>query len=179
MKKIIIFSIALLSAVAVAQERMISKTGIITFEALDPTFAEVKATNNSVTCVINPKTGEIASLALVKGFRFKIALMEEHFNENYVESDKYPKAVFKGKIEDFNIKSLTFNQKDFNFSGTIELHGKSQDIKSVAKIKKTAVGIEIVTDFTVDAIAFDIAIPTLSKNKVTNNVLVKVEFTVK
>lgn len=179
MKNIILFGLALLSTVAVAQERMISKTGKIIFEALDPTFAEVRAVNDGVTCVINPKTGEIASLALVKGFRFKIALMEEHFNENYVESDKYPKAVFKGKIDDFDAKLLTYTAKDYNFSGKIELHGKSQDVKSVAKVRKTAAGIEIITDFTVDAKAFDIAIPTLTKNKVTNDVLVKVEFTVK
>ena len=65
-----------------AQEKLITKSGKITFKASVPSFEEVKATNESSSCVLNTTTGEIASLALMKGFRFKIALMEEHFNGN-------------------------------------------------------------------------------------------------
>ena len=64
----------------------------------------------------------------MKGFRFKVALMEEHFNENYMESDQYPKAIFKGKIEAFDLNNLSANPKDFIIKGKLELHGKSKDI---------------------------------------------------
>ena len=97
MKKLI-FLFVLVSVNCLAQSKYLTKTGTVNFEASVPSFEEVKASNNSVTAILNTENGEFAALALVKGFRFKNALMEEHFNENYAESDKYPKAVFRGKI---------------------------------------------------------------------------------
>src|SRR4051812_34513770 len=105
--KLFLVPLFLLTAACFSQEKIITKNGKITFEASMPAVEEVKGKNEGVTCVVNIKTGEIASLALVKGFRFKVALMEEHFNENYMESDKYPKSTFKGKIEDFDYSKLT------------------------------------------------------------------------
>ena len=84
MKKIFLSMLLLASLSSIAQTKMLTKNGKITFEASVPAFEEVKAKNESVTVVLNPSTGEIASLALVKSFRFKVALMEEHFNENYM-----------------------------------------------------------------------------------------------
>ena len=179
MKKNIVLSLLFFSTVAFAQEKMITKTGKVTFEASVPAFEEVKATNSGVTCVLNPKTGEIASLSLMKGYRFKLALMEEHFNENYIESDSYPKSTFKGKIENFDVASLTATPKDYNMKGKIELHGKSKDITIPAKIRKTDAGIEIVSSFNVNANDFGIEIPSVVKSKVSNKVSIKTEFTVK
>ena len=160
---------------SIAQEKMICKTGNITFEASVPAFEEVKATNTNVTVVLNPKTGEIASLALMKGFRFKVALMEEHFNENYIESDKYPKAIFKGKIENFNAGSLTASPKNFTINGKLELHGKTVAVKTIAKISQSGSGITLVSDFSVNASDFDISIPAVVKNKVSNKINIQVD----
>ena len=179
MKKKILIVLLLASAAISAQEKMITKNGKITFEASVPAFEEVKAKNENVTCVLNPKTGEIASLALMKGFRFKVALMEEHFNENYIESDKYPKATFKGKVENFDASALTATAKDYTIKGTLEMHGKSKEIVSNAKISKTAAGIQIISNFNVNADDFAIEIPSVVKSKVSNKVNVKTEFTVK
>ncbi len=132
-----------ISSLSHAQDKLITKTGTITFEASVPSFEEVKAKNSGVSCVLNTKTGEIASLALLKGFRFKVALMEEHFNENYVESDKFPKATFKGKIENFDLSKLMTTANNYTIKGKLELHGKSKDIAITAKIKKGKDGIEI------------------------------------
>ncbi|HLA56716.1 MAG TPA: YceI family protein [Flavobacterium sp.] len=180
MKKIILPIVLFLLGMAVfAQEKMLTKTGKITFEASVPAFEEVKATNDNATCVINPATGEIASLALMKGFRFKVALMEEHFNENYIESDKYPKATFKGKIENFDAKALTASAKDYTIKGKLELHGKSKDITMPAKIRKTDGGIEIISNFTINTDDYGIDIPSVVKSKVSKSVSVRSEFTVK
>lgn len=172
-------SIFLVSTVAFAQDKLISKSGKITLEASVPAFEEIKATNNGVTVVLNPKTGEIASLALMKGFRFKIALMEEHFNENYVESDKYPKATFKGKIDNFDATSLSTTTKEYTIKGKMEMHGKTKDVTVTAKIKKTAAGIEILSNFSILASDYDIQIPSVVKNKVSNKINLKLEATVK
>lgn len=162
-----------------AQEKMITKSGKITFEASVPSFEEVKATNESSSCVLNTTTGEIASLALMKGFRFKIALMEEHFNENYVESDKYPKATFKGFIEKFNLAILDKSAKEFIIKGKLELHGKSKDINIPARIRKTESGLEIKADFSVNADDFAIQIPSVVSKKVSKKVNVNLEFFLK
>lgn len=179
MKKILLLSALFLASITSAQDKLITKTGKVTFEASVPTFEEVKGKNDGVTCVLNPKTGEIASLALMKGFRFKLALMEEHFNENYIESDNYPKATFKGKIENFDASVLTASAQDFNIRGKLELHGKSKEIMAKAKIRKADGGIEIISNFTVNADEFGIAIPSVVKSKVSNKVNVKTEFNVK
>src|SRR5689334_18889675 len=86
-----------------AQNKKTTKKGEITFEASVPSFEEIKATHEKASCVLNVKTGEINSLALVKEFHFKIPLMEEHFNSNFIESNRYPKASFKGVIENFDV----------------------------------------------------------------------------
>ena len=168
-----------ISYIGISQEKIISKSGKINFEASITSFEEVKATNTNVTFVLNPETGEIASLALMKGFRFKVALMEEHFNENYVESDKYPKAIFKGKIEGFDMKSLTENPKDFVLKGTLDLHGKSNDIKTTAKISKSTAGVKIVSGFSVNASDYSIAIPAVVKRKVSNKINIEINATLK
>ena len=176
MKKII-FGILFFSTVSVfSQDKLITRTGFIQFVSADAAFDNVKAQNSDVTCVLNTKTGEIASLALVKQFKFKIALMEEHFNETYVESDTYPKAVFKGLIENFDIKQLTATPKDFTLNGTLELHGKTVPIKTKLQIKKTAAEIQITGQFMVISTDFNMKIPSLGKKSITNGIDTSVKF---
>lgn len=179
MKNSIVVAMALISSFAIAQEKKISKSAVIVFEASVPSFEEVKATNKNVTLVLNTKTGEIASLALMKGFRFKVALMEEHFNENYMESDRYPKALFKGKIEGFDVNSLTSKSKDFIINGKLELHGKTAVIKAPAKISQSNLGINLQSNFSVNASDFDISIPAVVKNKVANKINIQVDAVLK
>lgn len=170
MKKTLLFSMLLVSFVVFSQEKMITKSGTITFDASFPTFEEVKAINNNVTFVLNAETGEIASLALMKGFGFEIAQMEEHFNENYMETDQYPKAIFRGQIEEFEKKNLTSTPKDFTLKGKLELHGKTKDISVIAKVSKTGPRITVQSNFTVNTSDFSIPIPTLIKYKLASKV---------
>jgi hypothetical protein len=159
-----------------SQSKKITKVGIVTFEASVPSFEEVKATSNSVSCILNTQNGEIAALALMKGFRFKVALMEEHFNENYIESTKYPKAIFKGKIENFDGTKLSEEQKKYTIKGTLELHGEVKKITSIAYIKKTGATIEIKNTFEVSSDDFTIKIPKIVSNKVSKRVHINCSF---
>ena len=79
----------------------------------------------------------------------------------------------KGKIEDFDANSLTQKAKDFIIKGTLELHGKSKNITVTAKISKTSLVYIISSKFTVNASDFDISIPKVVKNKLTNKVNVQ------
>jgi hypothetical protein len=177
MRKIAIL-IALLCSLAkiTAQDKKITKTGQVSFEASVPAFEEVKAEHKNVTCVLNTKTGEIQSLILVKGFKFKVALMEEHFNENYMESDKFPKAIFRGKIDGFNLEKITSIAQDITINGKMELHGKFKDMTFTAKVKKAKEGIELVSTFILNLDDFDIKIPSLVSKKVSKKVNVKLNF---
>jgi hypothetical protein len=179
MKTNLLYILIAISLNSFAQTKMITKAGKITFEASVPAFEEVKAKNESVTFVLNPTSGEIASLALIKGFRFKVALMEEHFNENYMESDSYPKATFKGKIENFEVNKITSTAKDYTIKGSLEMHGKSKDITIKASIKKSGDGIEINANFSVNTDDFGIDIPSVVSKKVSKKVAIKLEATLK
>lgn len=179
MKTTITLFLMLCMTTLFAQDKLITKNGKVTFEASVPAFEEVKATNENVTCILNTKTGEIASLVLIKGFRFKIALMEEHFNENYMESNKYPKATFRGTLSDFDVNKLTSSFTDFSINGKLEVHGKTKDITSKAQVRKTGNGIEIVTNFDVNASDFDIEIPSVVKSKVSNKIIITNAFLLK
>ncbi|HTG66392.1 MAG TPA: YceI family protein [Flavobacterium sp.] len=162
-----------------SQDKKITKTGQIVFEASVPSFEEVKAVNKSVSCILNTKTGEIASLALMKGFRFKVALMEEHFNENYIESSKYPKAIFKGIIKNFNLNSINKNGTKLELNGKLELHGVSKDISVFAIVKKSGEDIELVSDFDLTPADFNIQIPKIVRQKIAETVHVKATFSLK
>lgn len=179
MKKIVYGICLFLLSFTTQNEKKSTKTGTINFEASVPSFEEVKAKNNAVTCIFNTNTGEIAALALMKGFRFKVALMEEHFNENYIESSKFPKATFKGKIENFNISDLGNSTKEYTLKGKLELHGKTKDITSTAKIKKNGSDIELKTAFNVNTDDFAIEIPSVVSKKVSKKVLVDCNFLLK
>lgn len=167
------------SLLGISQTKKVTKTGEIKFEASVPSFEPVEAENKTTTIVLNTENGEIAALALMKGFRFKIALMEEHFNENYIESDKYPKATFKGKIENFDLSKLSETEKEFTIKGTLELHGKSKKITAPAKIKKTEDGIELTSLFSVTTDDFAIEIPKVVSKKVSKKVNINIDCVLK
>jgi len=179
MRKMLLVSAFLLASIGFAQDKIVTKNGKITFEASVPSFEEVKAKNDGVTCIINTKTGEIASLTMVKGFRFKTALMEEHFNENYMESDKYPKSTFKGKIENFDLSKVTSDAKEYSIKGKMEIHGKSKDVTIKATIKKVGDGLNLVSNFIVNTDDYDIEIPSVVSKKVSKKVNVGLDFTMK
>ncbi len=176
MKKITILSLLLFINIVWSQEKMIADIGIINFEASVPLFEEVKAENRKSTCVLDIKTGEISSTILIQDFDFKIALMKQHFNENYMESDKYPQAVFKGTIEGFNLYIIGTEPKEFKLKGTLKLHGKSKKLNTVILLRKTTNGLEIVSDFNVNTKDFNIKIPEILSIKVAETVNIKTLF---
>ncbi len=161
------------------QEKIVQKNANISFESLFlKSFQDVKATNENVTVVLNTKTGEFACLALIKGFRFEVALMEEHFNENYIESIKYPKAIFKGLIEDFDLSKISKEDKNFNVKGVLELHGVKKEMTIVLEISKDFYNrIKIKSNFFISNIDHNIIIPNIVKNKISDKIAVKFEST--
>lgn len=155
-----------------AQEKMTSTKGIITFEASVPFFENVEAKNETVNCYLNTKKGIISFVVYVNMFHFERSLMEDHFNANYLESKKYPKATFKGIIEKFEIKNIDYNERVYYLTGKINIHGKSKNIRVPAKIKKVDKGLELQSNFTLNTDDFNIDIPYIVRNKISKKVTV-------
>ena len=176
MKKII-YLLLFIGSISFAQNKYLTKNGNIGFEASVPSFEEVKANNNSVTAILNTENGEFAALVLIKGFRFKNALMEEHFNENYAETDKFPKATFKGNIDNFELSNI---QKNYNLSGELSFHGVEKKMEQIPIT--VIINEDIITfsgNFSANASDYDIKIPKIVKNKIAENVDVSFKFELK
>ena len=159
-----------------AQDKVLTKTGITTFEASVPSFEEVKATNKNSGCVLNTTTGEIVGLVIMKGFQFRLALMEEHFNENYMESGKYPKGVFKGKIAHFDYGQLNAQKQNFTIQGIMEMHGRTKEISITAQISKNGNTVFLTSDFILNTDDFGIELPMLIRSKVAKKVNVTIDY---
>jgi hypothetical protein len=162
---------------AVSQEMSTTK-GIVNFEASIPLFEAVESTSKTGNCVLNSKTGELTSSIIVKDFHFKMGLMEQHFNDYYLESERYPKAIFIGKISGFNWYIIGTTPKEFKMKGKLEIHGKKREIETIAFLRKVDNKLEIISNFSVDTKDYNIKIPTVLKVKVAETVNISTKFLV-
>ena len=181
MKKIIqlavVLAIAAASTGATAQGKFFTKTGTISFDAdgAMKDVEEIKANSKTATCVVETSTGAMEWAILMKSFSFKNALMEEHFNENYVESSKYPKATFKGKLDDASgVKWTKDGSYPVAVSGKMTMHGVTKDVttKGSITIKKGAPTVNC--DFDLVLADYKIEIPSVVGKKVADVVKIKV-----
>ena len=181
MKKIILLASGIfLLQLGFAQKRYFTKTGIVSFRA-GTAVEDIDGINKSTTSVFDAVTGQIEFALLIKGFEFNSALMMEHFNENYMESDKYPKSVFKGTIS--NIGNVNF-QKDGTYpvtvKGILEIHGIKKDLETAGSLKVNGETVIANAAFDVTLEDYHISIPGLVKDKIakTAKVIVNCRFTV-
>ena len=175
MKKIAILLLAITYfGLAQAQNYKTSK-GEIEFNASTP-LEDIHAVNKVVNAILKPENGDFASVLLMKDFKFRRSLMQEHFNENYVESEKYPKAYFTGKIKGFDSESLGSSPREFAVDGKLTIHGVTKTFSTKAKLSKSAGGIKLVTNFIVKPEEYKIEVPKLLFKKIAQEVKVDVAF---
>jgi hypothetical protein len=178
MKKIILIaSTFFLFNGSFAQKRYFTKTGTVSFRA-GTAVEDVDGINKSTTCVFDAATGDLQFAVLVKGFEFKSALMMEHFNENYMESDKYPKSSFTGKIT--NIDKINF-QKDGTYpvtvKGQLEIHGVKKDIETNGTFLVSGGNVLAAAEFSVVLADYNIEIPGLVKDKISKTAKIQMNCT--
>jgi len=176
MKKVILTFICLIFSIALFSQKLMTRSGEIKFEASMPAFEEVAAMNNTVSCLFDTSTGEIAVLALVKGFRFKVPLMEEHFNENYIESDQFPKSTFKGKVANFDVSKVSSAKSTYDVEGDLTLHGVTKKVKTKITFVKSGEKLISTCNFKVKPIDFNIKIPSVVKSKIAETVEINLKF---
>jgi len=176
MKKIYLFAFfSVLILVTKGQDIQMTRTGKINFHA-GTAMEDIDAANNEVTSIINKKTGDIVFNVLIKSFHLRRTLMEEHFNENYMESDKYPKSTFNGKIS--NLSSLSLD-KDGTYKvmvdGDITIHNVTKKISVPAVITVTGGKISATSEFKLKVADFNIQIPGIVSNKISKEVNVVID----
>lgn len=158
-----------------AQDIWFTRTGTISFHA-GTSIEDIDGINNEVASFLNVKTGEIAFTVLVKSFHFRRSLMEEHFNENYMESTKFPKSSFSGKITD--LSKISFS-KEGNYKVTVEgdltIHGEKRKITVSSTISISGGNISAISGFTIPMSDYKINIPGVVADKVSKKANVEVK----
>lgn len=174
MKKVaaVVLGLVFAAAGAVAQDKYFTKTGKISFYS-KASLENIEAHNRSVTAVLDSKTGNLQFSVNIKGFEFDKALMQDHFNENYLESTKYPKAEFKGQITnngdiDYS-KDGTYNAK---VKGKLTIHGETKDADADGTVTVKGGKVMLTSDFNV-ALA-DYKIKNDKMNNISNTIRVSV-----
>lgn len=156
-------------------QMLFSRNAKISFFSKAP-LENIEAANNEVTTFLDTQKGEFAFVVLIRSFKFKKALMEEHFNENYLGSNKFPKANFKGIISD--ISNIDFS-RDGNYNvivkGDLFIHGVTKNIEAPGTIIISHGIISAVSKFSVRVKDFDIKIPSAVINNIAEVVEVSVD----
>jgi hypothetical protein len=177
-KKLIFYVLLILGAApCIHAQKYFTKAGVVSFYSETP-VENIEAHNKSSNCVFDLETGAVAFAVLIKGFHFKKALMQEHFNENYMESNKYPNATFKGQIENYKKIDPTKNGKaTVKIKGDLTIHGVTKPIVTDAEINVVNGKIDADAQFNIAVADYNISVPALVKNQIAKSILVKVDST--
>jgi hypothetical protein len=174
MKHIAILIFLLITGYSANAQKYMTKNGYIGFYSITP-MEEIKADNNQVASVLDTGTGDMVFQVLIKSFHFERALMEEHFNENYLESEKYPKATFKGKIS--NLSSVNFSKAgtyDVTVEGDLAIHNVTNRVIIKGTIEIITGGINASSKFNIVPEDYKIEIPGVVRDKINKNLEVTV-----
>jgi polyisoprenoid-binding protein YceI len=170
MKKLIFsLCIAVLAIGAVsAQGKLFTRDAKVYFNATAENSPEtIEAAHTGGTFVFDKSNGRLEMAVLIKGFYFERALMQEHFNENYMESSKFPKANFKGALTDLSAVNFaadgTYNA---NVSGQLTIHGVTQTVSTPVQFIIAGGAVSATCNFSVTLKDYGIEIPSLVSDKV-------------
>ncbi len=158
-----------------AQGKYFTRVGTVSFQA-STDMEEVEGVNKTALAIFDSATGQLEFALLIKGFEFKNALMQDHFNENYMESSKYPKALFKGQI--LHIDSIQFKKTGFypvTVTGTLQLHGVTKDIEMPCMFR--VLNDETLTselELSIELRDYKISVPRIVKDKIAPTVKIQV-----
>ena len=168
------FLFVLLCLISNAQQIIYTKSANIRFYSSTP-LENIEAITKEGTSFINTDKGEVIFSLLIKSFRFEKALMEEHFNENYLESDKFPKGSFKGNI--INKSEINF-AKDGNYTarinGEMTIHGVTKPVNIISALNIKNGKVSGSSSFKIKPADYNIQIPSLVKGKIADVIEVNV-----
>jgi hypothetical protein len=177
MKKLIVMlMIAVLTLGTQMQaQKYITKNGKIHFYSDAPT-EKIEAFNNHVNSALDISSGDFIFRVLMKSFQFEKALMQEHFNENYVESHKFPNATFVGKVTNLSEKDFTTpGTYQAQIEGELSIHGVTRKISEQGTFEVKDGKIHGKSTFYVAVADYDIKIPQAVITNIAENIEVNVD----
>ena len=167
--------VALLPLSLSAQDRYATRNGHITFHSSTP-VEDIKGDNHKVTSVFDAGSGAVEFAVLVKAFDFEKALMQEHFNENYMESNTFPKATFKGTFSGVTADQLKKpGTYTVEVKGDLTMHGVTKPVATTGTIVVDQEGkVKAESTFVVSPEDHDIEIPGMVRDKIAKEIQVQV-----
>jgi hypothetical protein len=173
------YTISLLLMIALLQvaqaQKLVSKNSHVWFIASTP-LENIEGHNRQAVSILDPATGDMAFSLLIKSFEFKVALLQEHFNENYMESDKYPKSTFKGKITNnaaINYKKDGVYKADV--TGDLTIHNVTRPVTTKGTIEVKGGNINAKAEFIAKPSDYNITIPSVVEDKIAKEAAVSVD----
>tara|TARA_B110000211_G_C14054485_1_gene542696 strand:- start:1382 stop:1930 length:549 start_codon:yes stop_codon:yes gene_type:complete len=176
-KKLCLIIALVIGGTAYSFPKLITRTGTVQFSS-ETGVEKIEAVNSSCSSILKTETKVLVFSVMMRSFKFDKALMEEHFNEKYVESDTYPAAKFKGKIEDDIDFSKDGSYDSVKVVGTMDFHGVTKEMIVYANIKVdvTSNTITCVSSFLLNLEAYKIEVPSLVKDKISKDIKVSTNF---
>jgi len=150
-----------------------STKSVTTFFSSAP-LEDIKATNDKGTSLFNGETGAIAFIIPIKGFQFSKSLMQQHFNESYLESDKFPRATFKGKVTGYDLDKT--GTQEAVADGAITIHGVTRNVKIKGQLTRESTGLKMEAKFPIKVADYAIDIPKVVFYNIAEEVEVSVLF---
>ncbi|MCB2407208.1 YceI family protein [Hymenobacter lucidus] len=176
MKRLFLLALSLLPLVAGAQQKYSTRAGLITFFSGTP-IEDIEARSTQTAGVLDMSTGQVAFSVPMKSFQFKRTLMQEHFNENYVESDKYPRATFAGQVLNFQAEQLRqAGSQSVQVDGDLTIHGVKRRVRVPGTLELKDGRLLIKSKFAVAPADYNIEIPALVRDNIAKTVAVTVTF---
>jgi polyisoprenoid-binding protein YceI len=176
MKHFLLLIIVCAATTVFAQKKYTAEKTFVSFYSHAP-LEDIKAENTKSSAIFNSDNGDIAFSVPMKEFKFKKSLMQQHFNEKYVESEKFPKATFQGKIVGFKPDATGVQQ--VKAQGKLTVHGVTKDIDEPGTIEVQGNKLLMKSKFMVKVADYDITIPSLVFQNIAEEVEVTVDFTFK
>jgi polyisoprenoid-binding protein YceI len=172
---ILVLAFLMTASLSFAQDKYFTKTGKVEFFS-KASMEDIEAKNKTVTAVIDSKTGALQFAIQMKGFEFEKKLMQEHFNENYVESDKFPKSEFKGTIT--NNSEINYTKEGSypaKVKGKLTIHGVTKDIETTGTIKVDGENLKAESSFDILLSDYNVKIPAVVKEKISNSIKITID----
>jgi hypothetical protein len=176
MKQILLlFLIIPLAPTTYAQKYNLDKSLVTFFSAA--VLEDIKAENTKTISLFNAGTGEIAFVVPIDEFQFNKSLMHDHFNEKYMETERYPQGRFVGRITNYNNQDV--NEQQVVANGKLTIHGVTHDVEIPGTLVKTASQVIMKSKFIVKLADYNIKIPSILWQNIAEQVTITIDLTYK
>ncbi len=176
MPRVLLIAAAVLFSFEMNAQKFTTEKTYIKFFS-DAAIEDITATNTKASSIFNEANGDIVFSVPIKEFEFEKSLMKEHFNEKYMESDQFPKAIFQGKISGY--QPTTAGEQKATASGKFIIHGVEQEVTIPGTIENNNGALKMKAKFVVKLADYKIKIPQLLWKNIAEEVEVTVEFNYK